>query len=63
MKKAYIKAVGNGNWYIEGLNFDVSQFSKIGYIMDVTELINFANTKRVEIINKSVLKDADKLLY
>lgn len=63
MKKAVIKAIGNGNWYIEGLNFDVLQFSKVGYIMNVSELINFANYYRIEIINKDSLKEANKLLY
>lgn len=63
MKKAVIRAIGNGNWYIEGLNFDVAQFSKVGYIMYVTELINFANYYKVIITNKESLKDANKLLY
>ena len=63
MKKAVIRATGNGNWYIEGLNFDVTQLSKKGCVLNVTELINFANNNRVSIINKDSLKDADNLIY
>lgn len=63
MKKAIIRAIGNGKWFIEGINFDVAQFSKKGCILNVTELINFANSHRISITNKTSLKDADKLIY
>ena len=63
MKKAVIRATGNGNWYIEGINFDVLQFSKKGCILNVTELIDFANANKISIINKDSLKDNDNLIY
>ena len=63
MKKAFTRTIGNGNWYIEGINFDVAQFSKKGCILNVTELINFANSHKISIINKTSLKEADKLIY
>lgn len=62
MKTIIIRSV-NSKWLATGLNFDVSQYSKIGCILNIWELVNFCNLNKVTIKNKDILvDDLQKLL-